>query len=57
MSLMEMRHRGWMHRARLDASKIAREKEDDTGDGTAVRYVVESVVIAINTSTLWYVRT
>lgn len=28
-----------MHRARLDASKIAREKEDDTGDGTAVRCV------------------
>lgn len=37
MSLMEMRHRGWMHRARLDASKIQREKEEDYGDGTSVR--------------------
>ena len=36
MSLMEMRHRGWMHRARLDASKIQREKEEDYGDGTSV---------------------
>lgn len=44
-----------MHRARLDASKIAREKEDDTGDGTAVRcpYIIQRSLIAATCVLKW----